>query len=184
MKKVIWLACIVSVLITLLVLTDSYALFETNATASSELTIGKWVIKVNNNDISLSETLTLNNFVYSTNSHTADGYFAPGRSAEFQIVIDTSLSEVSVEYELEIDDSPLDDYPNIYFSVEDVDAGTTTTTNSYNGVMLLSANNRTKTLKIHLNWDNVAQYDETDTSLIGEDLEFVINADFKQYLGT
>lgn len=184
MKRVIWLMGVFCLLLTILMFVDTYGLFETNASASSELGIGEWKIKVNGTDITLSENITLSNFVYSSNQHVDNGYFAPGRNAEFEITIDTSESDVSVEYELEIDDSAIEDYPNIYFSILDLDTNQTITSNTYSGVILLGANSRTKRIKIYINWDNQLQYDSSDTSLIGENLSFVINADFKQYLGS
>ena len=183
MKRYIWIVSIVCLLITMLMFTDTYGLFETNSLATSKLSIGKWDIKVNGDDISLSEMITLSDFVYSTNQHVDDGYFAPGRSAEFEVDIDTSLSDVSVEYSLEIDDSQIQEYPNIYFSIKDMDTNEEITTNSCGGIILLSANNRVKKLKIYINWDNQSQYDVSDTSTIGKNLEFIINANFQQYLG-
>ena len=162
---------------------DTYGLFETNASAESELTIGKWLIKINGSDASLSEQITLSDFTYSASQHTADGYFAPGRTAEFEIEIDTSECEVAVEYELDIDDSEIEDYPNIYFSIEDMDTGNQIISNNYQGVSLLNDASRVKTLKLYLNWVNNPLYDESDTSTIWTTLSFIIDADFKQYLG-
>lgn len=171
-------------LLTILTIVDTYGLFETNAAATSDLTIGKWKIKVNGTDVSLAEQITLSDFTYSVSQHTADGYFAPGRTAEFTIEIDTSECEVAVEYDFDIDDSEIEDYPNIYFSIEDMDTGSQIISNNYSGVSLLSDNNRVKTLKLYLNWVNDPQYDESDTSTIGKTLSFIIDADFKQYLGS
>ena len=55
--------------------------------------------------------------------------------------------------------------------------------NTYSGVILLNTQNRTTTLRITLVWDNDPDYDISDTSLIGEELAFTINANFKQYVG-
>ena len=184
MKKTIWLISIIALLLTMLILADTYGLFETNASADSELTIGKWKIKVNDVDISLVQSITLNDFTYSASQHTADGYFAPGRSAQFEIEIDASECEVSVEYDFVIDDSQIEDYPNIYFTIEDVDTGNTIVSSSYSGTILLSDVSRVKTLRVNLNWVNNPLYDESDTSTIGKTLSFIIDADFKQYLGS
>ncbi len=67
MNKKIFLCAGILLLITILVATNTYALFETNANADANFTVGKWVIKLNNRDISLDKILTLDNFVY-TNS--------------------------------------------------------------------------------------------------------------------
>lgn len=183
MKKYLILISILFLLFSVWFVSDTYALFETNASATSELEIGKWSIVLNESDISLAQTITLDNFVYSANNHTEDGYFAPGRNGEFEIDIDTSLSDVSVEYELEIDDSDLVEHPNIEFQIVDLDTNETITSNTTSGVILLSDQNRIKRIKIVLVWNNVLAYDEADTSLIGEEMQLHMSANFRQYLG-
>jgi hypothetical protein len=183
MKKRIWLIVLISFLITVLSISSTFALFETNAGAESELDIGKWKILVNDNDISLAETITLNDFTYSTSSHTQDGYFAPVRSASFDVEIDTSQSDVSVIYELNIDDSALEDHPNISFNIVNLNTNQSINSTTYGGIIYLNDQDRTVTLRISLVWADVLANDPDDTALIGEELEFVINANFKQYLG-
>ena len=183
MKKKLFLLAVLALIFTIFVITDTYGLFETNATSLNNLDIGLWQIYVNNVDVTTTETITLNDFTYSTSQHTANGYFAPGMDCFFDIIIDMSLTEVSVLYELEIDDSEIDDYQNIYFSILDVDTNQTLETNTYSGTSLISDNNRIKTLRIYLNWDDESEYDESDSSLINGELNFTISATFMQYLG-
>jgi len=183
MKKRLIIVSLIILLITSVVLLDTYALFETRANATKELTTGKWVIEVNGEDITESATITLNNFVYNNSSHTQTGYFAPGSDAYFDVEIDTSESDVSVIYEIDIDDSSLIAHPNIYFSVENLDTLEEVDEFPMEGVILLNDNNRSITLRIHLNWDDDSDYDDADTLLIDGELEFSITANFKQYLG-
>jgi len=170
-------------LITIYSVTKTYSLFETNTNGDANLSIGKWKIVLNNTDVTFSDTLTLSNFTYSSNTHMEDNYFAPGRSAEFVLEIDAHETDVSVIYNFEIDDSAILDYPNIYFSIEDLDTLERIDSSTISGVIPLDASNRIKRLKVYLVWSNELEYDESDSSLIGEDLEFNINANFKQYLG-
>jgi plastocyanin domain-containing protein len=183
MNKKLWLIVLIAFLITIISISGTYALFETNGESSNELEIGKWKIYVNDEDISLAQTITLNDFTYSVNSHTEDGYFAPGRSASFDIEIDTSESDVSVMYDFDIDTSALDDHPNISLSITNLNTNQVLSTNNCSGVILLSDQNRTITLRMTLNWQNTNVNDPDDTALIGEELEFLITANFKQYLG-
>ena len=169
-------------LLTLLVITNTYALFETNANADSLFTIGRWVILLNGNDVKETRTITLNDFVYTNGAHTENGYFAPGSIASFDLVIDASDSDVSVEYTLDIDDTSIENYSNIEFSVTDLSTNETTTTNSYNGVIRLSDVNKVIRLRLNLEWSDQLEYDESDTSLIDGELEFNIIANFKQYI--
>ena len=167
-------------LITVFFIVETYALFETNANGNGELEIGKWVILLNNNDVTETRTITLNDLVYVNGTHTENGYFAPGSQAYFDLEIDASNSDVSIAYQLDIDDSALDEYPNIYFTATNLDSGDTSNTDSYNGLIRLSDSNRVHNIKITLMWDNQLEYDESDTSLIDKDLEFTITANFIQ----
>ena len=183
MKKKLFLIAIFALTVTMFVIADTYGLFETNSAAIKDLDIGLWQILVNNVDVAVNETISLSNFNYSVSQHTDSGYFAPGMDCWFDVVIDMSHAEVSVDYELEIDDSEIDDYPNIYFSIMDVGSNQTITSNTYSGVSLLSDSNRVKTLRIYLNWDDDPSYDESDSTLINGELNFPISANFVQYLG-
>jgi len=182
-KVKILIVALFVMLMTTLVIFQTYALFETDAGATKTLDIGDWSILLNNTDVSQSRTITLSDFHYTNGSHTRSDRFAPGSSAYFDLVIDASRSQVSVEYDLEIDDSAIEDYPNIYFSITDMSNNQELDSNTYNGTILLSSQNRVTTLRISLIWDNDPDYDETDTSLIGGALAFTIDADFRQYLG-
>ena len=184
MRKRIWLIVFIALLITILSISNTFALFETNSYANKDFNIGVWEILLNNNDISLANTITLNQFQYSTSSHTEDNYFAPGRSATFDIVIDASLCDVSVSYDLEIDtDEIILNHPNIDFSITNVNTNEVITNNTYNGIISLNDQNRTVTLRMAVTWNNNVLYDENDTDLIDGSLEFLINANFEQYLG-
>ena len=183
MRKKIWFIVIIAVTLTIFSIVNTFALFETNGYSDTEMEIGKWKIYVNDVDISVANTITLDDFVYSASSHTDDGYFAPGRSATFEIEIDASESEVAIEYSLEIDDSAIEDHPNISFSITNLDTNQVINDTEYTGVINLNDSDRTINLSIALNWANNTLYDEDDTELIGEELEFLIQANFKQYLG-
>ena len=183
MKKRIWLIIIIILAIVSLLVVDTYALFETNASSENDFDVGQWSILLNDYDVALTSTITLSDFQYSANQHTAPGYLAPGRSAYFDIEIDASGTEVSVTYTLSIDSSQIEEYPNMVFSIKNMDTNQEIVSNEYSGVTLVGDNNRVINLRIFLNWQNNSNYDESDTSLIGGDLEFVIGANFEQYLG-
>lgn len=183
MKRKIFFISLILLCITLLVISNTYALFETNTGATKDLEIGKWTILVNENDITLSDNIAITDFVLSQSEHTADNYFAPGRTATFDVEIDASESDVSVAYELEFDDSKLEEHPNITVSITNLSTNEVINSNTYSGIIGLNDQNRVLTLRITLNWANIAQYDEADTSLIGEELNFLITAHFEQYIG-
>lgn len=169
--------------LTMIMITNSYALFETDATGVKNVEIGKWNILLNETDISLARTLNITDFTYSETERTEDNYFAPGRELSFEVNIDVANTEVSVEYEIVVDDTALEEHPNIKFKFYDEDTHEEITSNEKTGVILLTDPSRVKHLKIILDWSDELQYDEEDTSLINKELEFSLHANFKQYLG-
>ena len=114
MKKRLWLLSILAAIILCSFIVESYGLFETEGSAEGVFSVGKWVIEVNDVNITQTRTITLDDFLYTGNQHIESGYFAPGSTAYFDILIDARSTDVSVEYDLSIDDSPIEDYPNIY----------------------------------------------------------------------
>ncbi len=183
MKKKIFLVSLIMLIITLSMIINTFALFESNVEVEKELAIGKWQILLNNEDLSLTNELTIDDFTLSASTHTEDNYFAPGRTATFDIVIDASHSDVSMEYELFFDDSAFAGHPNITLSVLNTATNQTITTNDYTGVIRLSDSSRVLTLRVILAWADNSTYDANDTELIGGNLDFVITANFQQYLG-
>ena len=183
MKYKLYILGFICLVITFFVIKGTYALFETDASGEADFQVGKWVIKLNDRDISLNKLITLDDFVYTSSEHTEEGYFAPGSSAEFEIDMDVSESDVSVEYEIEIDDSSLDDYPNINFKIYDLSTNEEMLTNTTSGVITLDDPVKTKSFKLVLVWEDIEDYDESDTSLIGETLRFNARVNFKQYTG-
>ena len=183
MKNRIFIISLIVLLFTLLIVIDTYALFETEVNGTGDMTIGKWKIKIDGTDASLLQTITLNNFIYSSSSHTQSGYFAPGMSATFDVEIDTRESDVSVQYDLTVDDEVLQQYPNMQFNVTNLTSNEVMAGTRFYGVVGVDDAQRVITLRITLVWNNLPQYDESDTTLNGGEIEFTIAANFSQYLG-
>jgi len=191
-KILLWSLVIISVLTTAILLTNTFALFENNASGIVNETIGKWVIKLSNNIISngLDEELDVNNFVYESNEHISSGYIAPGTSAYFDLVFDATECDVAVKYDIEFKVDEIDYEDNISISVNALDSSSTirTDVNTYSGVVSLASirNNQTVTIRVSLAWNDSIDYDESDTELgmiKNNALRVPINVHAVQYLG-
>lgn len=182
MKKVLWVFALLCLLATVIVVQDAFGLFETNTTTTKDLEVGRWKIYLNGEDISLAETITLDDFVYTNPAHTESGYFAPGSSAEFEIEIDASETDVAIDYDILVDASSLEPYPNINFSIIDMDTNQTSVNNHFTGFMNLTNSNHIKRLKLSIDWENDSDYDENDTLLVGQELSFMIDVHFSQHV--
>ena len=146
------------------------------STAKDDVYTKEQIQKFNYAINKIKENINSIKYIHACSSSSVLSY----PEAYFDLVIDASASDVSMAYQLDIDDTALADHPNIYFSVTNLDNNLTTTTNSYNGLIRLSDTNKVHNIRINLVWANQQQYDEDDTDLIDGELEFPITANFIQ----
>ena len=190
-KRRLWLAVLVFFIITFLVVSKTYAIFERNAEAEALLAIGKWVIKLNNVEITTGqvETFTVTTFTFEDSTTVEDGYIAPGRSGYFDISLDATSTDVAVRYDIDVAiDTPYAD--NIVFSVT-VPVGSSiiqTGPNTYSGVISVAdiIQNKIINLRINIDWQNQSGYDATDTALgivPGAGIPIPVTVNVVQYLG-
>ena len=88
---------------------DSAAKYATNVNGSSTAYVAKWIIKVNDIDLTHEEK-TMSNLVTlvpDNRDNVAAGKLAPGYGGYFDVVIDPTGTEVSFKYTLTIDTSKL-----------------------------------------------------------------------------
>ncbi len=191
-KILLWISAIVLAITTIFVFKDTLALFETNAYGVANSDRGRWIIRLSNQSITsgVDEEIEINNFVYQTVSTIAPGYIAPGTSAYFDLVFDATDCDVAVKYDIEFKVDEIDYEDNISVSVQTLNSGSTirTDVNTYSGIITLAsiANDDVVTIRVTLNWDDIAQYNESDTELgevDGNHLVIPINVHAEQYLG-
>ena len=169
-----------SLILLLLTIIDTYGLFETNAQSTTEFEIGKWEILLNGEDVTLDRDLTIDDFVYTTDSHTEDGYLSPGGEATMDLEINYEEVSTALTYEISIDKSALDDFPNMSLKVYDLDTNTEITDETITGSCMLSDTNKTKELRIKLIWENDEDYDENDINVLDRNISFFIHMHFSQ----
>ena len=166
---------------------NNYGLLESNAEAEVNPEIGKWNITLNGVDVTVTNEINASNLIY-TGGNVENGYFAPGVTGTYDIVIDPKNTDVSIRYDISADLSSLSSHPNISFSISG--ASVTNTENgvtTYSGAIPLSSikqGNKT-TLQAKLVWTNDEQYNDLDSMLNGSEawLNIVITAKFTQYTG-
>lgn len=168
-KIVLYIVTAILAIMSAHILKSTYAAFETDATGKADFQVGKWIIKLNEFDISSGQTInfTINSFVYTENSHIKNGCIAPGRSGYFDVVLDPSGTDVAVRYDITLDiDGEYEENIKYYITTTD---GSMIKTNAdtYSGVMDLGSisNGDVATLRINLEWDNDSLHDESDTEM-------------------
>lgn len=190
MKKRLWFIVIIFLLVSIYLISNSYALFETNSGGAIEGDVGKWIIKLNDNLISGATPTTFNidSFQYTENIHTDDGYISPGREGYFDIVLDPTGTQVAVKYDISLNLSNFySDNISLNVSVSDGQDIIKTAENTYSGVFSLNdiENEVVKTLRIGITWIDDVNYDADDTQLglAGGSISIPVSVSASQYNG-
>lgn len=168
-KIILYIIFVVSAFFLISVVSETFAVFETAANATANLSLGNWVIRLNSIDISSGQTISfsINSFTYSDSSHIANGFIAPGRTGYFDIIIDPTGTDVAVRYDITLDLQG--NYGNniTYSVLNNSGSMIQTAANTYSGIIDLEdvENGDTATLRIVVGWANNTTYNANDTNL-------------------
>lgn len=98
-KKIILLISCVSLFLCLFIVKQTYAKYINTAQGNTNITIARWRILVNNEDIRNNPEITGSiTPVITTNEHIKPGVMAPTSEGYFDIVIDSTDVDVSFQY--------------------------------------------------------------------------------------
>ncbi len=188
-KLYIVIGCLLLIVLTYEVI-DTYGIFESNIRSDVESNLSKWQIMVNSEDITgQTNSFVIDEVFWESNTGVASGKAAPGLSGYFEIIIDPTGSEVSIEYEITLDFLNLgNDY--IYITSvqdEDLEDLTLIDTNKYYGMIPLTEimAEEVKTIKVEFEWENNEDNNEIDSSYIGLEnplLDIPISIKLSQYI--
>ena len=176
-KLLFFLTALICLILTILTIRTTYARYITSLTAKSYIEMGRWLIRVNdqnimqNSDISGVITPT-----FADSEYIAEGKIAPTSNGYVEINLD--YKEVTVPFKYEIyfsyDSTVLEDFRYVSYSIDDgeiitVDSDSPTITDTISP----TATNRTRNLKLNFSW-----YDGTGENLDDtEDTAFSANVD-------
>lgn len=179
---------LVTILLVFLTFTNTFSVFHTEGIAVVNQEVGKWIIKINDTDISKvsNKSFSIDNFNYSNSTKVEDGMIAPGRSGYFDVIVDPSGTDVSVLYNIEFDFGE-SSVLSSSVAVLNGDGIIKTGPNKYSGIIKLSdiENNVTNTLRVYIDWINDENNNESDT-IIGETQKYIsipVNISAVQYTG-
>ncbi len=201
MKRTYIILGIIMLIFTFYQIATSYAKYIAEATAVVEKQAGAWAIKVNDTDISNSNsetTFNVDNLIFPESAFVAENKLAPGANGYFEIVIDSTGSSVAVRYDVTLVVDNLNIIDSIRFTKacivvdgEEVEEGIIKTgDNTYSGVISLEdvTNEVQTTLRFYIGWAELenGQGDIADTELgLIKDISTNIPVDVvvTQYLG-
>ena len=206
MRKIWILSAIAMLIITFYQINTTYAKYMTEVNVDANEQIGKWLIKVNEQNIATNnqvETFTINQLTYNSSNNVLAGKIAPGLEGYFEINIAASESSVAIIYNVTLDFSKLNISNSIKFSklvkvladnTETEEGIIRTSENTYTGTVLISeeantSESRIEKLKVYVEWedDKTGINDENDTKLgtldDGVKIEVPVEVKVSQYLG-
>ncbi len=173
-KKIIFFLALMSLFYCVSLMQETYAKYVSSAGANTSLTIARWNVLVNTADIVNNSNFS--NYVvpqFAGTTHIRYGKIAPTAEGFFDIVINGTDTDVSFSYTITIDQgltNTVSDLKISKYTIGNVDYNYTA---PITGTILLADANRTKTIRVYVEWDdNVATQtmdneDDTQASVDG-----------------
>lgn len=101
MKKKVILLIVLSIMLCLFFVQESFAKYITEANETANMSIARWKILVNNEDIRDENTVNaVINPVFPGNDNIAENIIAPTSEGYFDLVIDAREADVSFKYKI------------------------------------------------------------------------------------
>lgn len=193
LKRILIIILLFMILFVAYKLINTYAVFYSEGQGKVVQKNATWIICVNEINISSknSNQFTVDTFEIQENEHVAEGKLAPNTTGSFYIIIDPKNTNVSIKYDIQLDQSRIATDRVKITSIEEVETQNSlikTGENTYTGVISLSSINAgtTSRVKVTINWENDETNNEKDT-LIGTNqnaqMSVPINVTVTQYLG-
>ena len=185
-RKVIFFLALMSLFYCVTFMQDTYAKYVSSATANAGLTIARWSILVNTQDVveesDFTETISP---VFAGSTNIKSDVIAPTASGYFDIIINGENTDVSFTYTISIDtsDCVVEDLVITNYSIGNTNY--TYNGNDITGNILLNDASRTKTVRFYVEWNDNASTqtmdNAADTAATAEETAaFDINVNFIQ----
>ena len=183
------IACI-ALLFLILVVTDTYSKYLTEASGTTNVDIARWRILVNGQDIrnnsNVSQVITP---IFYQDSHIANDIIAPRSTGYFDIIINCADADVSFEYEIDISPNTTSSVTDLVATGYSLNGGQTVSLDrgdDITGQVLLASHTTTINLRIYIEWDDVSEDATMDNAAdtaatnSGDDAKLDVNLSFTQ----
>lgn len=164
-KKIIFFVALIALFYCVTFMQDTYAKYISSATENAELTIARWSILINNQDVvnqsNFTDTITP---IFDGTTNIKSDVVAPTAQGYFELVLNGENTDVSFQYTIGIDttDCEVADLKIVSYVI-----GNTTYTFSGSNVvgnMLLTDASRTQTIRFNVEWDDNAATQTMDNA--------------------
>lgn len=192
-KKVLFLLIMCVTILLIYKIIDIYAVFHSEMEGNVKFENGTWNIIVNGEKIStgVETQFVIDQIVTTENEHVKPGNLAPGLSGGFEISINPENTNVSVRYDITLNQEELGSSNLNIKSIQEVEQGyelIKTEENTYTGIIPLNDINNgiIHKIRMEVEWIDNGLNNESDTEM-GKDkmqqFQIPITVHAIQYLG-
>ena len=186
-RKIILLASFVCLFLCIVTLQDTYAKYTSAVDETTDISIARWRILVNDVDIRTNtSTSNLITPVFSGNANIQSGVIAPTAEGYFDIVIDATGTDLSFDYTIAVSnssDSPVSDIrvTNCTLNGNNINFDDDTVTGT-----ILIADQRVNTVRVYIEWydgdgENMNNQQDTSTTMLTDSVAKIdVNINFTQ----
>ena len=172
MKKKVILLVVLSILLCLFFVQESFAKYITEANETANMSIARWKILVNNEDIRDENTVNaVINPVFPGNDNIAENIIAPTSEGYFDLVIDAREADVSFKYKITLsvnEDSSVRDLVATKYVINDGEEIALDSSNQViENTILHRDNTGTINIRVYIVWndgDGASMDNSEDTS--------------------
>lgn len=186
-RNVIFVITIISFFLCILFIQESYAKYVSATKENTEITVARWRILVNNNDIRNEGTAsTVITPVFPGNEHIAADIIAPTSEGYFDLIIDASNADVSFKYIISFgvnENSAVKDLVAFKYTIDDSNEINLDNNQSIENTVLYSKNTKPIKIRVYVVWkdgDGEIMDNAADTEATGGTAKMDVNLSFIQ----
>ena len=188
-RKITFLLALLALFYCVSLIQSTYAKYLSTADSDTNITIARWNILVNNQDISqnsnFSEVLEP---TFTGNENIKDGVIAPTATGYFDITLDGSTTDVSFSYDISFSEADDNTVTDLKITKYEIDGHSYTYNGPISGNILLNDQNRALTVRVYVEWvdqtddETMTNVDDT-TAANGGVAKFKVNVNVIQLRG-
>ena len=188
-RKITFLLALLALFYCVSLIQSTYDKYLSTADADTNITIARWNVLVNNQDISqnsnFSEVLEP---TFTGNENIKDGVIAPTATGYFDITLDGSTTDVSFSYDISFSEADDNTVTDLKITKYEIDGHSYTYNGPISGNILLNDQNRALTVRVYVEWvdqtddETMTNVDDT-TAANGGVAKFKVNVNVIQLRG-
>lgn len=152
-RKIVVFAALIALFYCVSIIESTYAKYLTTAVGTANMTFARWNILVNSQDVinnsNFSSTIQPD---FTGTANIASGVIAPTAQGSFDIVLDMSEVDVSLDYTVSAALSSSNTVTDLRILSYTIDNVTTQYNGSFTNRLLVNAVNRTVTITFNVEW--------------------------------